>query len=115
MPKNNYRSGTGVGAKGKLDPWENPMDPELRKKKEAKLLQRNIKQQERKEAKKLKKFSDKAHGKPNPQEYMKKKQEAFSRKETKSEKVAGEIEDDLRYVGGLKKPNYRELKNKLYK
>ena len=71
----NYRIGTGPWAKGKLSKLD----------------------------RKRKKWSDKAHGKQNPQEFMEEKERKFKSKRTRSEKIADEVEDEIREIGGKKK------------
>ena len=80
-----HKIGTGLGAKGKLD-------------------------------RKRKKWSDEAHGMGDEraQEFMEKKERKFKSKRTKSEKIADEVEDGVREIGGKKKRNYPERKKKLY-
>lgn len=122
MHDSQFKPGTGVGPQGKMSRMDpSMMSPELRRKKEDKLLQRNFKQQERKEAKKRKKWGAKAEelaadeGRDAAQSFIEKKEAKFAGKETVSERVAGEVEDELRYIGGLKKPGYKKNKAALKK
>ena len=99
------------------------------------LIEKNKRQQTRKLDKKRKKWDQKAEelnankGEAAAQGYIEKKERKFHSKptksekkaaqardpgaETKSERIAGEVEDGLRDPGGKKKPDYKKRKKEL--
>jgi hypothetical protein len=99
------------------------------------LLEKNKRQQTKKLDKKREKWGYKAEelnadeGASAAQAYIEKKEKKFHSKptrsekkaaqardpgaETKSERIAGEVEDSLREPGGKKKPDYKKRKKQL--
>ena len=110
MPKDNYRAGTGLGGKGKLSKEE-----KIDKKRAAIWKEKSPKWYGKAEE------LNEGPGAEAAQAYMMKKDKKFydktqakkaraAGKETKSERIAAEVEEGLREIGGKKKPNYEELK-----